>query len=294
MVENSINPKIENEDDEFERLLNDFISTQLDDVETGLEIKPQEPEKPQIAKTKESIPFDGNEDDGLSILLENEKALFKAYINFKDSINILVEDNKLKSPKFCLTHTMLYPFYKPQIGKIMAEDTILGWDVMIKTLPEILNKISPSASDEDLLDFAEGTDNDAMQFALISYVEVLIEMEGCEIGYKEKKLRYEKRKLERKVYEEHYKRIERAKRYIEAISEKKFPINAERLVKNYFKNAQKDAEAAFKVLTQNPAVFAPIELDKVKPRCFGFIKVKPQDGYRINRIIGDFLKKLKA
>ena len=65
-------------------------------------------------------------------------------------------------------------------------------------------------------------------------------------------------------------------------------------MKNYFKTAQKDAEGAFKALTQNPAIFAPIDFSKIKPRLFGLLKVKPQDGIRINRLIGDFLKKLKA
>jgi len=100
--------------------------------------------------------------------------------------------------------------------------------------------------------------------------------------------------IEREIYEEHQKRIARANRYIEAIKNQKFPVDAERLVKNYFKTAQKDAEGAFKALTQNPAIFAPIDFSKIKPRLFGLLKVKPQDGIRINRLIGDFLKKLKA
>ena len=48
------------------------------------------------------------------------------------------------------------------------------------------------------------------------------------------------------------------------------------------------------MLTNNPATFAPIEISKIKPRLFGLIKVTPQDGIRVNREIGDFIKKLKA
>ena len=64
--------------------------------------------------------------------------------------------------------------------------------------------------------------------------------------------------------------------------------------KNYFKTAKKDPDGAYKVLTQNPAVYAPIQVDKIKPRFFGLLKVKPQDGIRMNKLIGEFLKKLKA
>ena len=148
-------------------------------------------------------------------------------------------------------------------------------------------------NDEKLLDFAEKTSNENLQFAIISYVEILIEMEGCEISYKERKLRKEKRKLEREIYLEHQRRAEKAKAYIDAIQEKQFPINAERLVKNFFKTSNKDPQGAFQVLTENPAVFAPIDFSKIKPRLFGLLKVGPQDGIRMNRLIGNFLKHLK-
>ena len=74
------------------------------------------------------------------------------------------------------------------------------------------------------------------------------------------------------MYEEHQARVERSQRYIEAIRKKEFPIDAERLVKNFFKTSNKDAEGAYKMLTNNPATFAPIEINKIKPRLFGLIK----------------------
>jgi hypothetical protein len=88
--------------------------------------------------------------------------------------------------------------------------------------------------------------------------------------------------------------LDRAKKYIDAIKKKEFPIDAERLVNNYFRLSNKDPEGSFKALVNNPATYAPIDFSKIKARFFGLIKVKPQDGIRINRKIGDFLKKLKA
>lgn len=286
------------DDDEFEKLLNEFISTQLEDVDTGLEEPKDTPApntQPQVASTEtQERSLDDEDDEELSMLKDNEKSLFKAWKNFQDSVNMIGEEFKIK-PNYTEPHPMiLFPNYKPSVGKQITQSAINGWGVMIKAYPDIIGKITPEASDEQLLDFAEKTDNDTLQFALISYVEMLIEMEGCEIAYKERKLKKEKKKLERQIYEEHQRRINRINKYIAALKEKDFPINAERLVKNYFKTAMRDADGAFQAVTTNPAMFAPIEFDKIKPRLFGLIKVKPQDGIRFNRIIGEFIKKLKA
>ena len=288
------------DDDEFEKLLNEFISTQLEDVDTGLE-EPKDELAPQPQRQQSSSDeanernLDNDDDDEeLSMLKDNEKALFKAWKNFNDCVVQIADDFKIKPSLEEPEPMRLFPNYKPSIGKEIAQSTIKGWEVMIKAYPEIIEKISPDASDEQLLDFAEKTDNDTLQFGLISYVEMLIEMEGCEIAYKERKLKKEKKKLERQIYEEHQRRINRINKYISALKEKAFPINAERLVKNYFKTAMRDAEGAFQAVTTNPAMFSPIEFDKIKPRFFGLIKVKPQDGIRFNRIIGEFIKKLKV
>ncbi len=287
------------DDLEFEKLLNEFISSQLEDVD----IEENTPSKtPQSNKKNDNIQHSQSQDDDevspedkeFEILKDNEKSLMKAYRNFGDALDLLASDFQLNSPKFELSVTMLYPNYKPSVGKIIANDTLAGWDIILKSHPELKGVIHPHATDEEMLNIAEKSDDDALQFALISYVELLIELEGCEISYKERKLKHEKRKLEREIYEEHQKRIARINRYIEALKEKNFPIDAERLVKNYFKTAQKDAEGAYNALTQNPAIFAPIEFNKIKPRFFGLLKVRPQDGIRINRLIGEFLKKLKA
>ena len=96
------------------------------------------------------------------------------------------------------------------------------------------------------------------------------------------------------MYEEYLARKERQKKFIEALKKRNFPIDAERLITNYFRVAQKDFDGAYNALTKNPAIFAPIDFSKIKPRFFGLIKVTPKDGIRINEEIGKFLKKLKV
>lgn len=287
-----------NEDYAFEKLLNDFISSQLQDVEDVFpdnndDEASAEEDAPSGDKTLAEEKQDDNDSPEFSILRPEERALARAYQNFSDAISLISDEFNLPFNDFQVTPEMLSPNYKPSIGQKIAEDTISGWDILIKAFPKITTQISPDASDEKLLEFAENCTHETLQFAIISYVEILIEMEGCEISYKERKLRKEKRKLEREVYMEHQRRAQKIKAYIDAIKEKSFPIDAERLVKNFFKTSDKDPQGAFRVLTENPAVFAPIDFSKIKPRFFGLLKVTPQDGIRMNRLIGNFLKNLK-
>ena len=78
------------------------------------------------------------------------------------------------------------------------------------------------------------------------------------------------------------------------LKEKDFPVDAERLIGNYFRVAQKDPDGSFNALVKNPAMFSPIEFEKIRPKFFGLIKVTPEDGIKANQKIGHFIKKLKV
>lgn len=286
------------EDDEFERLLNQFINSELEGIDTGIEEPPLEPEQTSTptstpttsAAQKQSSPQKNKGPE----LDTNEKALFDAYKNFSNSIVMMASMNDLQAPNFRLDTSLLIPHYKYKTGSLIASEAVSGWEIMLQLHPKELQGLSPDASDEELLDFAERCEDELLQLAIISYVEILIEMEGCEIAIEERRLKAQRRKIEKEIYEEHQRRLERKQRYIEAIKKKDFPIDAERLVTNYFRTAQKDPDGAYQVLINNPAVYAPIDTTKIKPRFFGLIKPTPQDGIRINREIGDFLKRLKV
>lgn len=277
------------EDDEFERLLNQFISSELEDVDTGLEEKTEEPPAPAPAAAPAAAPKNAG-----PVLDEGEKALFEAYKNFSNAIVMMAGMNDAEAPDFRVDASLLSPHYKYRTGSQIADDAVKGWEIMFKVHGPVLAGLNPEASDEELLDFAEHCEDEILQLAVISYVEILIEMEGCEIALEERRLKAKRRKIEREIYEEHQRRIERKQRYIEAIRKKKFPVDAERLVNNYFKTAQKDPDSAYQVLINNPAVYAPIDTSKLQPRFFGLIKPTPQDGIRVNRELGCYLKKIKA
>lgn len=324
------------DDEEFNRLLNDFIASELKDIDTEIEEKkeeiaadekirhvvrepedrsrqetpqplnrtaapqPQEPEAVMKQTTVKEQPEPVRQEPASLpqkskiILCEEEDALFSAFQNFKNAIETIAGQFNLKTPKFTITEELLYPRYKPKVSADFTNATLDGWDIILKAHGNRLQDLRPDAGDDDILNFAEQEEDEVLQLALISYVEVLIEIESCEIAYESRRVKAKKRWLEKKIIEEHEARQAKIKKYIALIEEQKFPINSERLVVNYFKTARKDPKGAHEILVNNPATYAPIEVGKIPPRLFGLIKSKPEDGIKFNRIIGNFLKKLKA
>ncbi len=324
------------DDEEFNRLLNDFIASELKDIDTEIEEKkeeiaadekirhvvrepedrsrqetpqplnrtaapqPQEPEAVMKQTTVKEQPEPVRQEPASLpqkskiILCEEEDALFSAFQNFKNAIETIAGQFNLKTPKFTITEELLYPRYKPKVSADFTNATLDGWDIILKAHGSRLQDLRPDAGDDDILNFAEQEEDEVLQLALISYVEVLIEIESCEIAYESRRVKAKKRWLEKKIIEEHEARQAKIKKYIALIEEQKFPINSERLVVNYFKTARKDPKGAHEILVNNPATYAPIEVSKIPPRLFGLIKSKPEDGIKFNRIIGNFLKKLKA
>lgn len=282
--------KTVSDDEEFDRLLNEFINSELKDIEIDVAIEEKKEDirlnKPAKENIKNSKQYEAN-------LYEEENALYGAYKNFTSSINQMAKEYGLAEPDFSINAEMLYPRYKPKVSNAFIDESIKGWDIMLKAHGKELANLNPSASDDDLLNFAEHAQDETLQLALISYVEILIEIEGCEIAYEERRIKAKRHYVERKMVEEHEARQAKIKQYIARIEEQKFPINSERLVVNYFKTSRKDPEGAREILINNPATFAPIEINKIPDRLFGLIKSKPEDGIRFNKIIGNFLKRLK-
>lgn len=278
-----------NQDDDFDRMLDDFIAGQLS------EINEQQQEIIENVKNKKPMPSKVESiDEFVGLLYSEERALYDAYHNFIESIKFMVTQEKFDMPELEFTAEMIYPRFRPSKGRIITGDIVKGWEIMLMSHPQRLAQLKPKATDEEILEYAEKTNDENLQLALISYVEILIELEGCEISYNQRKAKFKKRKIEREIYEEHQRRAEKIKKYIKIIKEADFPIDAERLVNTYFKNAKKDPDGAKKILENNPATYAPIQINKLKPRFFGMIKPKPEDGIKVNKELGQFLKNVKA
>ena len=301
-----------NDEDDFEKLLNNFINSKDDDTSHNTESSSTSPfiqlnEDDQ--KINQEMSNEIEEDLAASLAAGKEEAvasanqpnlgsdeseLAQAFINFQTSVNKLSAENLKQKFESKFVIDDLYPNYKPSVGRLLSADMVDGWLLLSKMFPNDIGKFSPSSSDEEFLNFAEKLNNQDLQLAVISYVEVLIDMESCELSYQARLIKYRESHIKRIMYEEYLARKERQKKFVEAVKKRNFPIDAERLISNYFRVAQKDFDGAYKALTTNPAIFAPIDFSKIKPRFFGLIKVTPKDGIRLNIQIGKFLKKLKV
>ncbi len=305
-------------EDEFARLLNNFISGE--DAPSSPEPKAQSnasseldgfiTEEKQNQNLDNFIIADSSKDISSSlgevkvdvlpekseeeIMLKTEEyELSRAIYNFQDGINAIADKKNLKTPSIEYDYKMLHPNYKPSVGRKIAQYLLDCWDLINKYDPENMKKLSKNATDEEFLVFAEGLTDTDMQLVIISYVEILINLEICEVKYEQMKEIAIKNKIKKELYEEYMQLQERKAMFIEKLKQQNFPINVDALINNYFKAAQKDAKGAFEALTKNPAMFTPIEFDKIKPRFFGLIKVAPEDGIKFNQKIGAFIKKIK-
>ena len=292
--------------------LSDFISQPTGNVEENNQsLDSFVTDSENISQDEESLNSDDNE-DSLDSLISNvvvpapvteedprelkqeEKELARAIENFQDGMNAIASKKNLKLPKTDYKEDQLKPNYKPSVGKKIAQYLLDCWDIINKYDPENMKKLAPDADDEAYLTFAEGLNDTYLQLVIISYVEILINIEICEVNYEQKKELIIKNRIKKELYEEYMELQERKNAFINKLKEKNFPIDADKLMNNYFRAAQKDDEGAFDALTKNPAMFSPIEFDKMHDRFFGLIKVTPEDGIKANQKIGNFIKKLKV
>ena len=297
-------------DEEFDRLLDEFINNELKDVDVPEFSKPKKKErsfsvseeKQSTPEKEESVEVPVAEEPAMLTELEKliltlgkeEQSLFNAYTNFANAIIMMCEPTDIEFPEFALMAENLLPRYKPNVANLINDELLQCWDIMLAIYPDKLKNLNPAATDDELLNFAEKETDELLQLAIISYVVIFIEMEGCDIAYETRRVKAKKKRIERQIREEHEARQLKIRSYIEKIEMKHFPINAERLVVNYFKTARKDPNGAYEILVNNPATYAPIDTDKIPDRLFGLIKSKPEDGIRVNHEIGEFMRKLKA
>lgn len=303
--ENSSN--IENE---FADLLNSFIDHSQDveekkEEEIGLDIFVSNTSSSTIDKdsidslltkttVEAAIETSNSTLETKKVLKSEEQDLARSISNFQDAIYTMADKKNFKVPETDYNEEMLFPNYKPSIGKKIATYLLACWDIVCRYDPENMKRLSKDANDEEYLTFAEGLNDTDMQLAIISYVEILINIETCEFLYKQRFELIQKNRIKKELYEEYMELQERKALFIKRLKEKKFPIDVDRLINNYFRAAQNDATGAFDALTKNPAMFAPIDFDQIKPKFFGLIKVTPEDGIKANQKIGEYIKKLKV
>ena len=189
--------------DDFDKLLDDFITTQLSDLEDSFEDNfDKENNKKNDKNSNKDINDEDliiNEDlleknnfyneyiqyshDETTSLALEEKRLFEAIINLiKSSINCAKEAD-LDIDKFYIEINDILPRFNPKRTQNLTKNILQAWNLLIKSQPERLANLPLNASDEQILNYAEKTTNKNLMAALISYVETLIELDACEMDY---------------------------------------------------------------------------------------------------------------
>lgn len=78
--------------------------------------------------------------------------------------------------------------------------------------------------------------------------------------------------------------------FAQVLKSQKYPVDEERLFKNYLKMSQADPDEAWKILISNPAAFSPLQVVTKE----GKRLMSPKDAKELNKKMGDFIRKMKA
>lgn len=127
---------------------------------------------------------------------------------------------------------------------------------------------------------------------LLLLIKIDLQIEMCKEDKREIRRRQKKDVEAIRILEEEQKNLQRV--FVKAIERKKFPVDAEKLVRNYFTFAKKEPKNAYKLLTTNPFFFSPVIMEKIPSKCFGLVKPTAADAEAINKKLASFLKNLKA
>ena len=147
--------------DDFERMLSEFISKEFEDsIEEAKEDLNEAKEEAQIQTESDNSSLSQLADEPR--LGEHEFSLFRAYKNFMYAINILTQQADMPPIRMHLNENKLYPHYKKRAGNAVSKDILKGWDILIQLFPKEMSSISPSSSDDELLDYAEKCENETI------------------------------------------------------------------------------------------------------------------------------------
>ncbi|MBP5534801.1 MAG: hypothetical protein J6Y03_04775 [Alphaproteobacteria bacterium] len=134
------------------------------------------------------------------------------------------------------------------------------------------------------------TKDDFWRKLLLDYIEIKQEEDEAELEIKREKIQKEGLSLNEKIREFQKQRKDLIRRFSEKIEPEKFPIDVQRMFKNYLHMADLDAEKAWDALITNPAFFSPIIVEDEN----GNRILSVESAKEINKKIGAFIKKMKA
>lgn len=132
------------------------------------------------------------------------------------------------------------------------------------------------------------------QQLVMAYLMVLVDMETIQHKLELHEIKDEENELIEEIQDMEEEEKELKQDFINAIKRKGFPVDAERLINNYFTLAKREPEKAYQTLITNPLFFSPIQMEKLPKRLFGLIKPSANDAIAVNKKLASFLKHLKV
>ena len=216
-----------------------------------------------------------------------EEKIGYCYIYIRNMAELLYK-NKVPVPIFSVEPDELDAGIDKEVIDAMCEDIedfCINWtddnnvDVNIKAM-DILKKAFPDAPlITNIMGIAVGLPDED-------------ETDNAE-NEEDKKIHEEIEKMNAEIRENQIKQAVIMQAYIKEIKKQNFPINAKEMILNYFKEASKNSDKAWDILTTTPAYFSPIYTDKLLK---SGIKEKdiPSEAKKANQKIATFLKNLKV
>jgi len=133
-------------------------------------------------------------------------------------------------------------------------------------------------------------DDDFWRLLLLDYMDICQAQEEDQLAEQKKQVKAQGISLRQKIMEYQRQRKQLIKNFSKQLDTKQFPINSERLFKNYLNMADIDAKLAWETVTTNPAMFSPIIVEDRNGKRIISISAAKQ----INKKIGSYIKTMKA
>ena len=132
--------------------------------------------------------------------------------------------------------------------------------------------------------------DDFWRLTILDYIDVCQEEAEDALEEKKRAAVEEGNAVYKKIMEYQRQRKEIIKSFADKLATQKFPINGERLFRNYLNMADIDSKQAWEVLITNPAAFSPIKVEDEKGKRIISVSAAKQ----LNKKIGSYIKTMKA
>lgn len=228
---------------------------------------------------------------------------FLFYIYARLYVEEILDDNELPPLAFKLPQTkhdlkLFKKYLKYDAQEGMMDDIADDLMLILPLIPEMQRILGSDLPLDDLLeeelDYIEDLENPSVGDQMVTaYLLCLADMEIMLKTSEARRVREENEEYIEEIRNNENEERSLKKAFIDALKKEDFPVDAEKLINNYFNFSKKDAEKAYNILITNPLFYAPVQLEKMPKKFFGMIKAGSKEAKALNKKLASFLKKLK-